>query len=174
MVLEKTLDSHSDCKAVQPVNPKGNQSWIFFGRIDVEAETPILWPPDVKNWLIGKYSDAGKYWRQVEKGTTEDEMVGWHHWLDGHELRKLWESVMDKEAWRAAVHGVTKSRTRLRDWTELKVVLKGKFIRISIFIIKKKRSQIDNINLYPKEVEKEQQTKAQFNMEKKKQSLGQK
>ena len=77
-----------DCKEIQPVNPKGNQSWIFIGRIDAEAETPILLPPDVKNWLIGKDPDAGKDWRQEEKGTTEDEMVGWHHWLDGHEFEK--------------------------------------------------------------------------------------
>ena len=74
------------CKEFQPVHPKGNQSWIFIGRIDVEAETPILWPPDVKNWLIWKDPDAGKDWRWEEKGTTEDEMVGRHHWLDGYEF----------------------------------------------------------------------------------------
>ena len=84
VVLEKTLESPLDCKEIQPVHPKGNQSWIFIGRTDVEAETPILWPPDVKNWLIGKYPDAGKDWKQEEKGSTEDEMVGWHHWLSGH------------------------------------------------------------------------------------------
>ena len=86
VVLEKTLESHLDCKEIQPVHPKGNQSWIFTGRIDAEAETPILWKPDGKNWLIGKEPDAGKDWRQEEKGTTEEEMVGWHHWLDGHEF----------------------------------------------------------------------------------------
>ena len=75
-----------DCKEIQPVNPKGNQLWIFSGRTDAEAETPILWPPDVKNWLTGKDPEAGKHWRQEETGTTEDEMVGWHHWLDGHEF----------------------------------------------------------------------------------------
>ena len=84
--LEKILESPLDCKEIQPVHPKGNQSWIFIGRIDAEAETSILWPPDVKNWLIGKDPDAGKVWRREEKGTTEDEMVGWHHWLYGHEL----------------------------------------------------------------------------------------
>jgi len=84
VVLEKTLKSPLDCKEIQPVNPKGDQSWIFIGRSDAEAETPILWPPDVKNWLIGKDPDAGKDWRQEEKGTTEDEMVGWHHQIDGH------------------------------------------------------------------------------------------
>ena len=77
-----------DCKEIQPVNPKGNQSWIFTGRTDAEAEAPILWPPDAKNWLIRKYPDAGKDWRQEEKGTTEDEMVGWHHRLDGHEFEQ--------------------------------------------------------------------------------------
>ena len=84
VVLEKTLESPLDSKNIQPVHPKGNQSWIFIGRTDAEAETPILWPPDVKNWLIGKDSDAGKDWGQEEKGTTEDEVVGWHHRLDGH------------------------------------------------------------------------------------------
>ena len=83
MVLEKTLESPLDCKEIHPVHPKGAQSWVFIGRTDVEAETPILWPPDVKSWLIWKDPDAMKDWRQ-EKGRTEDEMVGWHHWLDGH------------------------------------------------------------------------------------------
>ena len=77
-----------DCKEIQQVHPKGNQSWIFIGMADAEAETPMLWPPDVKNWLIGKYPDAGNYWRQEEKGTTENEMVGWHHLLDGHEFEQ--------------------------------------------------------------------------------------
>ena len=81
----RRLESPLDCKEIQPVHPKRNQSWILIGRTDVEAETPILWPPDEKNWLIWKDPDAGKDWRQEEKGTTEDEMVGWHHRLDGHE-----------------------------------------------------------------------------------------
>ena len=81
VVLEKSLESLLDSKEIQPVHPKGNQSWIFIGRTDAEAETPVLWPPDVKNWLIGKDSDAGKDWRQEEKGMTEDDMVGWHHQL---------------------------------------------------------------------------------------------
>ena len=84
VVLRKTLESPLDCKEIQPVHPKGNQSWIFIGRTD--AETPILWPPDAKNQLIGKDPDAGKDWKQEEKGTTEDEMVGWHHRLNGHEF----------------------------------------------------------------------------------------
>ena len=86
VVLEKTLESPLDCKKIQPVHPKGNQSWIIIGRPDAKAETPILWPPDVKNWLIWKDPDAGKGWRWKEKGMTEDEMVGWHHQLDGHEF----------------------------------------------------------------------------------------
>ena len=85
VVLEKTLESPMDCKEIQSVHPKGNQSWIFIGRTDAEAETPILWPSDVKNWLTGKYPDAGKDWRW-EKGMTEDEMVGWHQQLNGHEF----------------------------------------------------------------------------------------
>ena len=86
VVLEKTLESPLHCKEIQPVNPKGNQSWIFIGWTDAEAETPTLWPPDVKSWLIWKDPDAGKDWGQEEKGTTEDEMVWWHHWLDRHEF----------------------------------------------------------------------------------------
>ena len=86
VVLEKTLERSLDCKEIKPVNPKGNQSWIFIGRTDAKA--PFLWPPDVKNWLIGKNPDAGKDWRQEVKGTREDEMVGWHHRLDGHEFEQ--------------------------------------------------------------------------------------
>ena len=86
MVLEKILASSLDCKEVKPVKPKGNQSWIVIGRTDAEAETLVLWPPDVKNWLIEKDPGAGKDWRLEDKGMTEDEMVGWHHRLDGHEF----------------------------------------------------------------------------------------
>ena len=88
VVLEKTLESSLDCKEIKPVNPQENQSWIFIGRTDAEAETPILWPPDTKNQLIGKDHEVGQDWRQEEKGTAEDEMVGWHHQLDGHEFKQ--------------------------------------------------------------------------------------
>ena len=84
--LAVVLESPLDCKEIQPVHPKGDQSWVLIGRTDVEAETPILWPPHVKSWLIGKDPDAGRDWGQEEKGTTEDEIAGWHHWLDGHEF----------------------------------------------------------------------------------------
>ena len=85
-MLEKTLESPLDLKDTQPVDPKGNPSWIYIGKTDVEAETPILWPPDVKSWLFWKDPDAGKDWRQEEKGMTEDDIVGWHHWLNEHEF----------------------------------------------------------------------------------------
>ena len=88
MVLEKTLESPLNCKEIQPVHPKWDQSWVYIGRTDVEAEAPILWPPDAKNWLIRKDPDAGKDWRQEEKGMTEDEVFQWHHRLDGHEFEQ--------------------------------------------------------------------------------------
>ena len=114
----KTLESPLDCKEIHPVNPKGNQSCIFIGRTDVEAETLILWPSDAKKWLIWKDADAGKDWWQ-EKGTREEEVLESISGSVDLSLSKLRELVMDKEVWRAAVHGVTKSRTRLSDWIEL-------------------------------------------------------
>ena len=122
VVLEMTLASPLECKEIQPVHPKGDHSWVFIGRTDVEAETLILWTPDAKSWLIWKDLDAGKDWRQEEKGMTGDEMVGWHHWLDGHGFG--WTpGVGDGQgvgSWGSWGH---KSRTRLGNWTELHLIL---------------------------------------------------
>ena len=113
VVSEKTLESPLDCQEIQPVHPKGDQSWVLIGRTDVEAKTPIFWLPDMMIWLIWKDPDAGKDWWQEEKGMTEDEMVGWHHWLNGREFSKLWLTVKDREGhttpaifteWAALIH----------------------------------------------------------------------
>ena len=117
VVLEKTLESPLDCKEIQTVHPKGDQSWIFTGRTDAKAEAPVLWPPDAKSRLIRKDPDAGKDWRQEEKGTTADKMVGWHHWLNAHEVEQALGDGEGQEAWHTAVHRVAKSRTQLSDWT---------------------------------------------------------
>ena len=116
VVLEKTLESPLDSKEIKPVNPKRNKPWVGTGRTDAEA--PILWPPDAKSQLTVKDLDAGKDGREEEKGVTEDEMVGWHHWLNGQvSLGKLREMVKGREAWRAVVYGVAKIWTWLSDWT---------------------------------------------------------
>ena len=150
VVLEKALESPLDCKEIKLVNPKRNQSWIFIGRTFAKAETPVLWPPDAKNWLTGKDPDAGKDWRQEGKGTTEDEMVGWHHQLNGHEFeqnlgvsdgqgslaccspwshkeldmtkRPNWTEVSYKttKSWRCQVQMVTTANTILHIWKLLR------------------------------------------------------
>ena len=119
VVLDKTLESPLDCKELKPVNPKENQSWIFIGRTDAEAEASIFWPLDVKNWLIGTDPYAGKDWRLEEKGTTEDEMVGWPHWLNGHEFEQASGAGDGQGSLACCSPWVAKSWTRLSGWTEV-------------------------------------------------------
>ena len=123
VVLEKTLESPLDCKEIQPINPKGNQSWIFIRRTDTEAEAPVLWPPDTKSQLIGKDPDAGKDWGQEEKGLTEDEMVEWHHWFSEHKFEQALGDREGQERLHAAVHGLSKSWTWLSDWTTSRMAI---------------------------------------------------
>ena len=131
-MLEKTLESPVDCKENQPVHPKGNQPWTFIGRTNAEAETPVLWPSDANNWLLGKNPDDGKDWRQEQKGMTEDVMVGWHHWINGCELGKLRELVMNGKAWHAAVQEAQRVR---HDWaTELNWTEPNNGVRLHSFI----------------------------------------
>ena len=133
----ETLESALDCKEIKPVNPKGNQSWIFIGRTDAEPETPILWPSDLKNWFTGKDPDAEKDWRQEEKSTTEDEMVGWHQQLDGHEFKQAGSWWWTGNPGMLQSMG-SQSGTRLSDWTELKDVhendKKGTFLYAMLVI----------------------------------------
>ena len=134
VVLEKTLESPLDCKKIQPVHPKGDQSWVFIGKTDVEAETLILWPPDAKSWLIGKEPDAGKGWGQ-KKGTTEDEMVGWHHWLNEHEFEKTL-GVADGQGCLACCSPWGRKElhtTEWLNWTDTYMFLHGLSIVIHFF-----------------------------------------
>ena len=147
VVLEKTLEHLLDCKEIQPFNPKGNEYWIFIGRTDVEAETPIFWPPDVKSWLIGKDSDVGKDRRQEEKGATENEMTGWHHQLDA-----WWESL--RNWWWTGKPGMLKSMyseldmTEWLNWTELACTLvMGTFYSIQV-ILHKVFKKINKVQLH--------------------------
>ena len=117
-VLLKTLESLLDCKEIQPANPKGNQSWIFIGRTDAEAETPILWPADMKNWLFVKDPDAGNDWRQEEKGITENEMVGWHHQFNGHEFEQALGVGDGQGSLVCCSLWGRKDQTWLSDWTD--------------------------------------------------------
>ena len=122
VVLEKTLESPLNCKESKPVNPKGNQPWKFIGRTDAKAKVPILWPPDAKSWLIGKDPDAGKDWGQGEKGTTENEMVGWHHQLDEHELQRTLGDSEVQGSLACCSPWDAKCWTRLSNWTTAKTV----------------------------------------------------
>ena len=124
MVLEKTLEGPLDCKEIKPVNPKGNQSWIFIGKTDAEAEAPILWPPDAKNWLTAKVPDAGEDWRK-DNGMTEDEKVGWYLWLNGHEFEQAL-GVGDGEGSLVCCSPWSRKEldtTELLNWTDLSNIL---------------------------------------------------
>ena len=133
-MLEKSLESPLTCKEIQPVHPKGNQSWIFIGRTDAEAEAPMFWSPDAKTWLIGKDLDAGKDWRQEENGMTEDEMIGWHHWLDGHDFEQA-QGVGDGQGSLACYSPRSRKEsdtTKWLNWTEQTAELKFKFMPSAI------------------------------------------
>ena len=124
-MLDKTLENPLDCKEIQPVHSKGDQPWVFFGKNDAKAEAPVLWPPHAKSWLIGKDPDAGKDWRQEEKGTTEDELVGWPHWVEAHEFKQTPETVKDGGTWQAIVHVIAESD--MIEW------LNGNSLELNVF-----------------------------------------
>ena len=139
VVLEKTLESSLDCKEIQPAHPKGNESWIFVGRTDAEAETSILWSPDAKNWRNRKDPGARKEWRQEAKGMTEDEMVGWHHWLNGHAF-ELSPGVGDGQGGLACFIPLTKCWTLLSNWIEQNII--------------QNNSKVDSVRKYGLKLEK--------------------
>ena len=144
VVLEKTLESPLDCKETQPVHPKGDQPWVFFGRNDAKAETLVLWPPHVKSWLIGKDSDAGRGWEQEEKWTTEDEMAGWHHWLNGCEFEwtpGVGDGRGGPECCDSWVHKESDTTERL-DWTDLNLWNKLWFIYTMEYYTTVKKNEI--------------------------------
>ena len=147
-MLEKTLESPLDCKKIQPVHPKEDQSWVFIGRTDAKAETPVLWPPHAKSWLIGKDSDAGRDWGQEEKGTTEDEMAGWHHGLDGHEFG--WTpGVGDGQGGLACYDSWGRQEldtTERLNWTEFLKVLWNRY-NLDIYLCKGRKSNDDSQSL---------------------------
>ena len=139
LMLEKTLESPLDCKEIKPVNLKGNQSWIFSGRTDAEAEAPILWPPDAKNWFTGKDPDAGKNWRQEEKGMREDEMIGWHHRLDGHDFQQA-PGVGDRQGSLACCSPWGQNESDMTEWLSW-TLLRGRNIRALSHV----RTQLEGI-----------------------------
>ena len=141
VLLEKTLESPLDSKGIKPVNLKGNQPWIFIGRTDAEAEAPLLWPPDVKSWLIGKDPDAGKDWKQEKKGVTEDKMVGWHHWLNGHEFPQTpgdgeeQGSLVCCSPWDCKESDTTRQPNNNNIYLEICVYIQAHIYMISIFFL---------------------------------------
>ena len=143
--VEKTLESPLDCKEIQPVHPNADQSRVFTGRTDIEAETPVLWPPNVKSWLLWKDHDAGKDWGQEEKGTTEDEMVGWYHWLNGHEIAQT-PGVGDGQGGLACCSPWSRKESDTTEqliWTELKKCI----VRYASFLaIKLKKAKVQRAN----------------------------
>ena len=154
VVLEKTLDGLLDCKEIQPIYPKGNQSWVFIGRTDAEAEAPVLWSPDAKNWLIWEDPDAGNDWRWEEKGMTEDEMVGWHHLLNGHEFEQAPGAGDGQGSLECCSPWGCKEleMTERLNWTELKQVIskdrQKTILRVKIFFSKKELKYIITTQLF--------------------------
>ena len=150
-VVLKTLESSLDCKEIQPVHPKGDQSRVFIGRTDVEAETPILWPSDAKSWLIWKDPDAGKDWGQEEKGMIEDEMVRWHHWFNGHEFQQTLGNSEGQGALACWSPWESQSLTRLSDWTTTLLFRenpKGNFGQLNSYLMKVKVKLLSRVRFF--------------------------